>query len=584
LAEAVGSKEDGRMSLYAFRSGPEYRAGSVNERMMDALDQPMSVASTLWDQAKGGVVESFGLGTTVRDFAIPEGNVDPEVEEQRDAVAPFLNPLAQAYVYGRRAVQALNPEQPSMSADAYKSSPYFRDDIPWDEGMTEDRAAALASWHDAKKVREFYASKRPITAFIGNLAGQAVDPINYIPVAGQAVRAANVARFGKVGGTAATGAIDAAGNTALFGLATRETRRSFGDDTSWQATVSEIATAALIGSAFGSIAGALGRRSDLRLENVRREAEQRLATLKTTQEARIALNEAINGLARGDGVALSPNATEPLARVANEVQSLAVPATPDLNVVEQIEIGGRKVDIYEADTPPNTPKTYPRAGGEKVLFPVNGVLEEGVVFQNVSGGYSIVRTADGRLFRSTWAAMADAPTPPRTAVNTAARTEGPPPLPVKTIPNDISLNRTASWVIRDKKTKAPVMETFNQSTAERVNTAKYEAVPIGQYLGEINGRSKPAIDTSPARPEPVPEGRAEAEGKIAKSEDYKAIAAQYRVDPETGAFIEEAEIAQVEAEGRLTEDDRSALELAATTYENGAAYGEALKAAVGCLI
>jgi hypothetical protein len=47
--------------------------------------------------------------------------------------------------------------------------------------MTDDRAAALAEMDDTAKVREFYAQKRPVTAFIGNLAGSATDPINYFP-------------------------------------------------------------------------------------------------------------------------------------------------------------------------------------------------------------------------------------------------------------------------------------------------------------------------------------------------------------------------------------------------------------------
>lgn len=44
----------------------------------------------------------------------------------------------------------------------------------------------------------------------------------------------------------------------------------------------------------------------------------------------------------------------------------------------------------------------------------------------------------------------------------------------------------ASWVIRNKKTGAAVMETFNPEIVKRINEAKYEAVPILQHLHEIN--------------------------------------------------------------------------------------------------
>ena len=207
----------------------------------------------------------------------------------------------------------------ALSEDQYKASPYYRKDIPYDPGMTSARAEALASMDDAKKVREFYAQKRPFSSFLGNLAGQALDPINYVPIAGEAVKAAAVARMGNIAGHALVGGIDAAANTAIFGIGTAGVRAQFGDDVSWQATISQIATAALIGHAFGALAGAVGGRVDAaRLS----DAEQRLATLKTTQEARIALNEGIDAVVRGEDVRLSPNATDPMARVGQEVRSL----------------------------------------------------------------------------------------------------------------------------------------------------------------------------------------------------------------------------------------------------------------------
>ncbi|MFX3574156.1 hypothetical protein [Ralstonia mannitolilytica] len=51
---------------------------------------------------------------------------------------------------------------------------------------------------------------------------------------------------------------------------------------------------------------------------------------------------------------------------------------------------------------------------------------------------------------------------------------------------------TASWVIREKESKRVLFETFNRATAERLNTAKYEAVPILAYLQEFNARIRAA--------------------------------------------------------------------------------------------
>ena len=278
-------------SIYGFWQGPTYRPSTRDELFGAALEQPMSLGATFWDQAKGGVLESFGLGTTIREMTLPPS-----------APGRWYGDTDQSYADRRKNYKTITEEE-------YKASPYFRDNVPWDSGMTEDRAAALATMYDAKRVREYFAEKRPITAFFGNLAGQATDPINYIPVAGPSVKAAAVARMGVVKGIAATAALDAAANTAIAGLATRETRRSFGDDVSWQAMVSEIATAALLGTAFGTVGGVLQRRAGLRADALRSEAEVKVNTLRATQEARIALNEAIGGLANDGEVRLSPNAT-----------------------------------------------------------------------------------------------------------------------------------------------------------------------------------------------------------------------------------------------------------------------------------
>lgn len=50
-----------------------------------------------------------------------------------------------------------------------------------------------------------------------------------------------------------------------------------------------------------------------------------------------------------------------------------------------------------------------------------------------------------------------------------------------------SLTQIASWVIRDKVTKQVITEIYSAKRVARLNTEKYEAVPILEYLGEING-------------------------------------------------------------------------------------------------
>lgn len=49
---------------------------------------------------------------------------------------------------------------------------------------------------------------------------------------------------------------------------------------------------------------------------------------------------------------------------------------------------------------------------------------------------------------------------------------------------------SASWVIREKGTGRVIMETFDPKKVSALNTQKYEAVPIQEYLGSINGRQR----------------------------------------------------------------------------------------------
>ena len=46
--------------------------------------------------------------------------------------------------------------------------------------------------------------------------------------------------------------------------------------------------------------------------------------------------------------------------------------------------------------------------------------------------------------------------------------------------------KTASWVIIDTQTGAALFETFQASIILKINTARYEAVPILKYLQGLN--------------------------------------------------------------------------------------------------
>jgi hypothetical protein len=604
--------------VYGFWQGPTYRASTREELFSAALDMPMSAGSTFWDQAKGGALESFGLGSAIRDFKTPDG-------------APLAAGRYERPDEFKARRDAFAAENKVLDADGYTASPYFREGVPWDASMTEDKAAALAAMYDAKQVRQYFAEKRPITAFLGNLAGQAVDPINYIPVAGPSVRAAAVARMGLVKGVAATAALDAAANTAIAGLATRETRRSYGDDVSWQAMISEIATAALIGSAFGTVGGALERRAGLRADALRADAEVKVQTLKATQEARIALNEAIGGLATDGEVRLSPNATAPIERIVAET-SAAPRSSIGADVVEppvppgmvrvyhsgqsigEGETGRwvstnrtyasdyrRDLPLHYLDLPENDPRLVnadvPEQGVKQgFTFNFETTPQEAAKLTQISrGGISAKPSSladdlsiDASQYRGDMVAAvkiggkvfvgdmhAD-------AMAKAIRQFGADSAEVRSFEN-LDDPMTAMGVVEQGRGfREGISGDGGRSARGQMTVLKMQ-----DRLDAFERRNKLAqnsIDISPARPDPIPEGRTEAEAKVAKPENYKALADQYRVDPETGAFPEEAELRQLAQEGRLSEEDMAVLDDADAAYQDGVSYGEALKSVVGCLL
>lgn len=596
------------MSIYSFEPGPKYRPLTPQAAWDSALSSPLSLGTNFGEQVVGGALQSYVLGSTIRDTLIPQGNVERSPLQIIDALTPGIG-MAKEAVRGLTQ-NFINPDQPSLSEDEWKASPSYRENIPYDPGMTAARADALAAWDDARKVREHFASKRPFSSFVGNLGGQALDPVNYVPVFGELVRAAALAKVGRIAGAALVASGDAAANTALAAAATYDTRGSFGDEVSWQGTISEIATAALIGGAFGTIGGAVGARSDARAV---REATDRLSTLRTTQEARIALNEAIDGIVSGEDIRLSPNSTEPMAVAADAIKTEA-PDRWDFATYAPKDI---------ADNTLPAQVFHGTSRGEFDQFdPYSG--EYGLMG---AGSYF---TEDPKIAAEyTTKGKGSTPAVYETKLDIKNAMDMDAPANVKSWRDSFAdYLPTEDWDQRPISYEGKTNEQMYRDVEDALSQEaipRYEGAEIMQdglrnmghdgvtHIG--GGRHKDSkgvkhrvwiafdpeqvsvlrkitpkeiaptpIDTSPARPDPIPEGRAKAEAALAKTETYKATAEQYRVDPETGSYVEEAEIKQLEIEGRLTAQDKADLEAAAQIHENGVAYGDALKAAVNCLI
>lgn len=570
------------MSVFAFRSGPTFRAADSQDQLEAAIDMPMSLTSTLGDQFKGGVLDSLGLGTTIREATLPARITDRPARGE--------NPDARA-----ARVKAYNENV--MPEDAFKASEFYREGVRWDSGMTEDRAAALAEAYDAKRVREHFATKRPISSFIGNLAGQAIDPINYIPVAGPSLRAANVARFGRVGGAALTGSIDAAVNTAAASAVTYDVRQSMGDDVTWQSTVTDIAMSAMIGGVFGTFGGLVESRRAGRLAQSQREATERLATLKNVQDARIALNGAIDGIARGEDVSIGANAADSLQRLADKSNPVWSPQTfaslDRQDMFASTSVGrfmdNRPVVVQDAETllrnqvfagDPIIAARYQQAEAkfQKAQDAV-AAIEEPLLARRPSDTLAMIDPDSAARLSAVEDELSG-----NIPANRRAQLEAERDLISESVPADTLAKLENDYRIGPTKQAKAARKALSTARQEfsKVRTEADKAAERIRAADRVKYQA--SVDLSPARAEMPPMGRVEAETRIASPENFKAMSEQYRVNADDGSFIEQADVDQVRKEGRLTEDDEAALVDAQQAFDNGSAYAEALKSVAGCLI
>lgn len=203
---------------------------------------------SFWGTYGGAAAQAFNetsIGTLGREAATPD--------------------LAKTPVAGGRGGVMWRDETPQevqargdtlyQTEDDYKKSDNYRPDVPFEKGMTANRAKALADQYDRAQMRAYFGSKRPVANFLGGLTGAALDPVNYIPIAGEASAAWATARFGKFAGRVLTGAADAGLNTLGSQIATAPIRQQFGDDVSWNAILTNAAFAAMAGAAIHGIAG-----------------------------------------------------------------------------------------------------------------------------------------------------------------------------------------------------------------------------------------------------------------------------------------------------------------------------------------
>lgn len=339
---------------------PQFNMWDREGQARSTLEAQFGFGQAVAENSVAGFLSSFGIGTLVRE------GITPQPVREYDPNAPLWtipNPFSDAAKTAGAigAVIRGDKPEPAITEEEFAASPDWRKQIPYETGMTKSRLAALAAQYDVAEARAMMSQKEWGGAFIGQFLGQMLDPINYVPFTGPAVQTAAVARAGGILGRIGVAATDAAISTAVFGAATAEWRRKFGDDISFEAMAQEIGMSMVIGGVFGAGLGVLSIPADRRMRDaaIIDAAATRMNSLRDVQGRQAILSDSTSRLAAG--LEMNPAARVEFERQAAKFQDeIRIQEERDIGraveartVAQRAEIAAAKVELeaIPAETP-----------------------------------------------------------------------------------------------------------------------------------------------------------------------------------------------------------------------------------------
>lgn len=456
--------------------------------------------------------------------------------------------------------------------------------LQFDRPMTPEEAKLLADGKRAETIREALISKGPqgviptAAKFGAGLAAMATDPLEvasaFIPVVGQAGKAAAIARFGRIGGRAAVGATEGLVGAALtepiyYGLS-----RSQQLDYSMSEALLNIGLGAAFGGAIGTAAGAVSRAepsvsAGARVEPLQLE-KPRLAIEYQREAADIALRQFTNGevidLGRLlDGTDLRASTT--LSRT-NGIEFQANQALPE-NVSRDIRPSylapSRDGTPLRFDTVQKADAFAARNGGEVVQS------DGGFAVRQVAGG-DFVRTPYGRplTFRTERAAE-------KFVASARDLPEGASVIPMN------RGGKTEYAVARDMS-EADLSAVRSQGESVRVpdgvNTREATILP------DADAKLSEAVRGVVAKTQ-IADGFARRAEAVTSDPMVDTVAAEAMEQPFADdihlADIEDMEAMVAQFEGDLSPERQAEVEEAKAIQEHFDAYSEVAEAAAFCL-
>ena len=373
---------------------------------------------------------------------------------------------------------------------------------------------------------------------------------------------------------------------------------------------------ALIGGAFGLGIGAFARRSDIRAIQAEKQAREALQTIENMQASRVSLNEAVVGLVNDGEVKLSNAGAEPVQRVSDEV-ALRTETTADAPARDGT------IQVFDAKGQPARMERVQVESGVAVRdadgvthivdqseFTSKDPFEPGFVIKSAQGGPKVANLTDEKLTAlldgmegkietardNGNAARAAALNAERIALRAEQtrreikKSDEAVSEPIESRPTKADAPVAGRPALRDLDSQADdqfssdgLVRTPEQIAETREGLGKLAKTIDEQAAAQVEGAIPPkAIDLAAARPDPLPEGMAEAEARVGNGENMKQLADQHSVDLTTGDYVESFDIEQMREQGRLTKEDEAALKLVDEEYAASEAYGNTLKAALSC--
>ena len=317
-----------------------------------------------WGAVAGQSFEESLLGGALRNIPSlvpsPDAFVDEMFARRRSGGLPDPTPAeeAQLRMHFTREAEAALAEVTPLTAEQWQASPNFREGIPYEDGMTAERASALAEFYDdmayADWIRENHDADwiSTIGAVPAAIGGAIASPEAFVPIVGPAMRGAIVARLGVVGGRAAARAVEGAVGTAAVLPFISSQQASIGREFTAEEMLLDVAIGALAGTALGTAGGLVERRSISRTSALAAREQVALTDMRAAGEALAGVDAARRQIEAGQHVDVAPPSR---AAIDAMLEGLSIQERARFararyeSAVTVAELEVRRLDAEEAD-------------------------------------------------------------------------------------------------------------------------------------------------------------------------------------------------------------------------------------------